>query len=81
MPIALLIPLITALAPLGVQAFTLISGLITKWQTGGAVTPEEWSSLSGSLKLTAADHAAAAVKAAGLDPADPKVAAFLTLTK
>lgn len=81
MPIAALIPLITALAPYGLQAFQFIGGLIKQWETKGTVSADEWNTLSAPLNLTAADHAAAAVRTAGLDPANPAVVAFLALTK
>jgi hypothetical protein len=78
MPIALILQLLTTFGP---PAVTLIDGLITKWQTSGVVTPEEWAAISASLKLSATDHMTSQLKAAGIDLSSPQAVALLALTK
>lgn len=78
MSAALILQLLTTFGP---PAITLIDGLITKAQTNGTVTPDEWAALSASLKLNAADHMKAQLLAAGIDPASPQGVAMLALTK
>jgi hypothetical protein len=78
MPIALIVQLLTVLGP---PAITLIDGLITKWSTNGAVTPEEWALLSAALKVSASDHMKAQLTAAGIDPTSPQGLIMLGLAK
>lgn len=76
MPAALIIQLIATFGP---SAITLIDTLITKFQTNGVVSADEWTALSASLKLSAADHMKAQLAAAGIDPASTQGAALLAL--
>ena len=78
MPAALIVQL---LATFGPSAITLIDSLITKWQTNGIVTAEEWAALSAALKLTATDHMKAQLVLAGIDLTDPHAVALLNLVK
>jgi len=78
MPAALIIQLIATFGP---AAVTLIDTLITKYQTNGVVTADEWATLSASLKLSAADHMKAQLLAAGIDPSSPQAVALLALSK
>lgn len=78
MPAALIIQL---LATFGPSAVTLIDTLISKWQTSGSVTPDEWAALSAGLKLSAQDHMKASLVAAGIDPASSQGVALLALAK
>ena len=69
------------LATFGPSAISLIDNLISKWSTNTSVTPEEWSAMSASLKLSAADHMKAQLIAAGIDLASPQAVALLALVK
>lgn len=65
----------------GPPAVGLIEFLIKKFETGGAVTSDEWAAQQAALKLTAADVMLAQLKSAGIDPASPQGVAMLALTK
>lgn len=81
MPIAALIPLITALAPLGIQGLALITSLIQKWETSGAVSSIEWQGILDKSSQTADDRMLLALKANGVDPTSPTGIALLAVTK
>jgi hypothetical protein len=68
------------LAKFGPPAIDLIDKLISKVETSGAVTPEEWAELSGPLRLTANDHMLARLSAAGIDPNSNQGKTLLGLT-
>lgn len=76
MPVSLIIALLTAFGPSAVQ---LITALIAKWETNGAVTPAEWAALSAALTQTAQDRMKLQLVAAGIDPASPQGVALLAL--
>lgn len=76
MPVALIITLLTTLGPPAVQ---LITALIAKWETNGAVTSAEWSTLSAALAQTAKDRMKLQLTAAGIDPSSPQGVALLAL--
>ena len=69
MPVALIVQLLTTFGPSAVQ---LIDVLIAKWQTNGAVTPEEWAALRSSAQQTAKDRMAIAIAKAGIDANSPQ---------
>ena len=78
MPASLIVQLLATFGPPAVNA---IDTLITKWQTNGVVTAEEWAALSASLKQSASDRMKAQLVAAGIDPASPQGQALLALAK
>jgi hypothetical protein len=77
-PVALILQLLTTFGP---SAIALIDTLIAKANASGTVTPEEWASLSASLKLNAADHMTAQLTAAGIPLTDPHAVALLALVQ
>jgi uncharacterized phage-associated protein len=44
----------------------LVDKLITKWQSGGVVTPEEWAEIRAAAKQSAADRMKAQLVLAGI---------------
>lgn len=78
MPAALIAQLIIALGP---SAISLITGLISKWETGTPVTATEWSSMTTAISQTASDRMKAQLITAGIDPASPQGVAMLALAK
>ena len=71
--------IIQLLATFGPSAIALIDSLITKWQNQSAVTPEEWATLSAALRLSARDHLAARLSAAGIALDSPLAKTLLEL--
>ena len=53
--------------------------LISKINTGGTVTPEEWAALKAMANVTARDELLTRLKAAGIDPSSPQGVALLAL--
>lgn len=78
MPITLIISLLTTFGP---SAVNLITTLISKWETNGAVTSAEWATLTTSLNQTALQRMTAQLTAAGIDPNSAQGQAMLALTK
>lgn len=78
MPVSAIISLLTTFGP---PAVNLITTLISKWETNGAVTSEEWSALTAQLQQTAQQRMQAQLAAAGIDPSSPHGVAMLELAK
>lgn len=78
MSIAVIIQLLETFGPSGVQ---LVTFLINKWETNGAVTSAEWAAVTASAALTAKDQMTSMLTKAGIDPASPQGVALLALVK
>ena len=77
MSAALIVQLITTFGP---GAVTLIDGLIEKWHNKADVTPAEWAALSAALRVSARDHMAARLTAAGIALDSEAAKSLLALT-
>lgn len=78
MPIAAILALIEEFGP---SAIDLVTFLVAKFETNGAVTAAEWQAQINALKRTASDEMLDRLKAAGIDPASPQGVALLAATK
>lgn len=78
MPIAAILALIQEFGP---SAVDLVTFLISKFETNGAVSSAEWAAQITALKRTASDEMTDRLKAAGIDPTSPQGVALLAATK
>ncbi len=69
--------IIQLLATFGPSAITLIDGLIKKVETKGDVTPDEWATLTASVRQTGKDRMLIVLQTAGIDPASSQGIALL----
>lgn len=67
------------LVTFGPSAITLIDTLITKIEQGGDVSSDEWAQMSADARRSAKDVLLSRITAAGLDPANPQVAALIAM--
>lgn len=59
----------------------MAQAIITKVQSGTAVTPEDWAGLLAMSQKTAVDEMTSQLKAAGIDPTSPQGQSLLALAK
>ena len=67
------------LVTFGPSAIQLIDTLIVKIEQGGTVSAAEWQAMTAQARVSAKDVLLQRITAAGLDPADPKVAALVAM--
>jgi len=74
MPVQLIVQLLVAFGPSAIQ---LVDQLIAKWESNGAVTAAEWTTLRQAATQTAKDRMLLQLQTAGIDPASPQGVALL----
>lgn len=78
MPIAAILALIQEFGP---SAVDLVTFLISKFETNGAVTSAEWAAQITALKRTATDEMLDRLKANNVDPTSALGISLLAATK
>jgi hypothetical protein len=69
----------TVAALIAQYGLPFVEFLISKINTKGAVTAEEWAMLKAMANVNARDELISRLKAAGIDPASPQGASLLAL--